>query len=56
MNLALAYHYNDMTEERDSIYDYCVENELILESDSDYYKSIFLGDYNWQDGDGGENI
>lgn len=56
MNLALAYHYNDMTEERDSIYDYCVENELILESERNYYESIFLGNYNWQEGNGGENI
>lgn len=56
MNLALAYHCNDMIEERDSIYDYCVENELVVESERNYYDSIFLGNYNWQNKNEGADI
>lgn len=54
INLALAYHYNGMIEERDEMYDYCVESGFIEEDN--YIKSIFLGKYKWQDGEKEKNI
>lgn len=53
-NLALAYHYNGMIEERDSIYQYCLENKFIEEDN--YLKSIFSGEYKWQDEEKEGNI
>lgn len=47
-NLALAYHYNGMIEERDSMYQYCIESEFV-EKDN-YLKSIFSGEYKWEGG------
>lgn len=53
-NLVLAYHYNGMIEERDSMYQYCLESEFI-EKDN-YLKSIFSGEYKWQEGEKEGNI
>ena len=43
-----------MIEERDSMYQYCIESEFI-EKDN-YLKSIFSGEYKWQEGEKEGNI
>ncbi len=49
INLALAYHYNNMTNERDNLYDFCLRQGYLNEKQEKFYSSIFLGNRTWQE-------